>query len=221
MADAEQIPQGRCAVKVGFLHVGANIGYAVRMVASVKRAMPDCEIVQMTDQQTPKIEGIDRLVRRHYDVKAACLMRFRMAHLADLSASDWLILDTDIIVRKDVRDAFLPGFDAALTRRDHSIYTPDGQDVGKTLPYNAGVMFCRNPKFWFECGTHVQSLPDQFQRWWGDQMALVAIAPRFKVLELPCATYNYSPTYSDEDLSERAIVHYKGRRKPWMLQLAA
>ena len=36
----------------------------------------------------------------------------------------------------------------------------------------------------------------------------------------PCSLYNYTPDRSDEDLSERFVVHYKGLRKEWMLRLS-
>lgn len=201
-------------MNVGFLHVGPDLDLPRLMVESVKRHMPGARILQMTDRNTPAIAETQRA---RYDGKH--LMTFRMDHLAALPAGEWLILDTDAIVQRDVSGVFKRQFDVALTRRRSPILDPSGVDVTKAMPYNSGVMFCRNPEFWARCAEVCHSLPEDQRVWWGDQLAIAAVAPEFNTLDLPCGEFNYTPGRISEDVSNRAIVHYKGNRKAWMLNM--
>jgi hypothetical protein len=51
-------------------------------------------------------------------------------------------------------------------------------------------------------------------------MTLKVLVDRGKhnVLELSCNEFNYSPSQELEDVSGKYVVHYKGKRKKWMLE---
>jgi hypothetical protein len=204
------------AVSVGFLHVGADVALPSLMVASVRAAMPAAEIVQMTDRATVAVPGVDTVIRRDWDNRK--MMIFRLAHLAGLERPATIILDTDIIIQRPLEHVFEREFDVALTIRHEAIKDLDGVNITAQMPYNTGVMFSRQPRFWAEALAYCQQLAENHHDWYGDQLSVKHLADTgsFNVLELPCDQYNYSPRTEDEDVVERYAVHYKGLRKEWM-----
>jgi hypothetical protein len=203
-------------VKVAFLHVGEDLRLPAVMAASAKRL--GYELVQMTDERTPAVPGADAVVRLPWDGER--LMTYRLQHLAAL-AEPALIVDTDVMFLRDVRDVWEREFDVALTRRTGPAPDPNGVDLAEVMPYNTGVMFSRSQAFWQRCHELCLGFPPEVQRWYGDQYAVRFAAPEFKVLELAVDPYNYSPSSPDEDVSQKYVVHYKGARKEWMLALGA
>jgi len=196
-------------MKVAFLHARQDPACANLMVASVRKHMPDVEIVHLTDDDTPAIPGCT-VVRRTWQRNP---MLFKMGHLAELSG-EVIVLDTDVIVQADLREVFEYPFDVALTKRQGPIWDTEGNDVTITMPYNCGVMFYRNPAFWKAC---IEWCPPDIG-WYADQMAVAAVSPQWETYVLECDEYNYTPGYADEDVSSRKVVHYKGARKGWMLR---
>ena len=197
-------------MKVGFLHVGADASLPRIMVESVQQF--GYELVQMTDEETPAIEGCS-VVRLPWDKTK--LMTYRLLHLAELGEPELCVLDTDIIVRRDLSAVWGLPFDVALTRRGATLDT-NGQDVAKAMPYNSGVMFCREPMFWKRAHTICAGYPEKFQTWYGDQLAIKQAAPGFDLLELDVAAWNYPPKFEGDYPDTARVLHFKGRRKDWM-----
>lgn len=213
VSNSEQV-SGKPDVKVTFLHVGEDTRLPDIMVQSVKDALGGVEIIQMTDMVSPEIKGVTGVSRRVYDGN---LMTFRMEHLAALEGN-WITLDTDIVVLKDFRDVFDKDFDVALTKRTGQILDPDGNDIAAIMPFNTGVMFSRNQSFWTNALKVLKKMPESAHKWWGDQLSvrLTAETGVFNVLELDCDDYNYSPN-TETSVKDCYVVHYKGKRKEWML----
>jgi hypothetical protein len=178
--------------------------------------MPGAEIVQMTDKATPEVPGVDAVIRREWDGRN--LMILRLAHLAALERHACVLLDTDIVVQHSLDHVFEQPFDVALTVRHERIKDENGVNVTELMPYNTGVMFSRHTGFWQKALEYCRQLPENHRDWWGDQLSVkhVADSGAFRVLELPCEKYNYSPRTEEEDVGGRYCVHYKGRRKSWM-----
>lgn len=206
---------------VGFMHIGKISKVAQIMVASVRKTMPTARIVQMTDYDTKPVIGVHEVIRKRYDGKYP--MPYRLLHLKDFPDADAVFLDTDVVVQKDLSPIFENDFDIGLTIRYGPILDLDGIDITKTMPYNTGVMFSRpaGRPFWDEAYRYCLTLPKEDKEWWGDQLSVKAAAdtPPAHVKTFPCGLYNYTPSRPDEDLSEKFVVHYKGRRKEWMLAL--
>lgn len=208
-------------INVAFVHVGADSVLPRIMAGSVRRAMPDARVVHLTDERTDGIPEADEVVRLPYD--GVHLMSFRLAHLAGLAPCDAVFIDTDCVVQRSVEPLFETDFDVALTRREHIGLDPLGTDVAAVMPYNTGVMLAKPSgwDFWINARNYCERLPDRERRWWGDQLAVKAVAEvaPLRILELPCHEYNYSPAAEAEDVSGKFIVHYKGpQRKPWMIR---
>jgi len=182
------------------------------MVKSVRKHM-DCEIVQLTDMTTPKLDCVDSVQRLEGEIVSAVLAK----HLSLLDG-DTLYLDYDILVQEDVSKVFEQDFDLAITKREWK--QTDRNILFAVCPHNVGVMFSRSQEFWRQVEQRYNSRQDA-PSWYKFQIivteAMNALQHGFKFLELEMERYNYTPHKINEDLSGRAIVHYKGSRKAWMV----
>lgn len=200
---------------VSFLHVGEDTTLPELMCASVRRAMPGAKLLHMTDAVTPVVTGCERQ-ELPYDGER--LMTYRLQHLA-VPDEPMLILDTDVIVQTNLEPVMELRFDVALTKRTGEIMY-QGRNVAELMPWNTGVMFSKCPAFWRECADSCARAPKAVQIWWGDQISvrLAVDSGRYRVVELPVDSFNYTPSDEAEDVSTRHVVHYKGDRKPWMIR---
>lgn len=204
-------------MKIGFFCMSeSHLDFARLMVESVKRVMPDVEVWHLADGNCATIEGAH--VKRISGEMPMAVRR--MAHHADCQG-DWLFIDSDIILQKDVRGAFDEPFDVAVTDRIDTYM--EGTPYAKAMPYNMGVTFSRSPKFWQEAKHSLEMQPMKLQEWEGDQRVVCWLAkrPDYNVKILPGRIYNYTPEFIDDDISHAAILHYKGPRKSWIFQKRA
>jgi hypothetical protein len=187
------------------------------MVESVNRVL-GYHLVQMTDLDTPEIDGVDEVIRLPMLVG---LMPYRLKHLAQLPYRTWVTFDTDIIIKKPLSDVWDREFDVAVTERGPGrCLDPSGKDIAPCMPFNTGVMFSREPVFWREAYEWLRKQPGEYQDWWGDQLAVshVAHERRYHVLVLPGCEFNWTPK-RPEQTSEARVWHYKGaERKQWLMQ---
>lgn len=199
---------------VSFLLVGEQ-PWAAHMVESANRVL-GVPVIQMSDEATPKVEGVAHVVRMAKEIP---LMPYRLMHLASFGHEEMLILDTDVIVKKSVDDVWARKFDVALCRRDEQFCFDKGtgKNVASLMPVNTGVMFSRSNVFWAEAAIWLCEQTD-YQKWWGDQMAVAEVCKREKyhVLLLPSHEFNWTPL-DEQDSSDARIWHYKGeKRKAWI-----
>lgn len=195
------------------------------MVDSVREHMPGVPITQLTDMITDDVPGVDMVVRREPEPG---IMYFRSCHMAEYRHRAAIFLDHDIVVLKDLRPVFDEPFDVALTRRTRKELfideVPDlidpNENAAERMPYNMGVIFSRSTKLWADHRNLHAQTGEMGREWYGEQIALANVlgSGRFKVKVLS-EDYNYSPSMPLEDVSERAVLHFKGPvRKQWMMQ---
>jgi hypothetical protein len=204
-------------VRIGFFTQGQgpHTDIAKHLIASARKHMPHVDLVQLTDESTPRLEGV-KAIRIAGEMPMGVR---RLSHYATLEG-EWVFLDTDVIFRKDVREVFEKPFDVAVVSREGTYM--DGTEYAKVMPYNFGVVFSRSPRFWRMVLTGVRTLPKQLQEWGGEQLVTCELAKRkdFHVEVLPSA-YNFTPEKRDEDVSHAAIIHGKGGRKVWLADWAS
>lgn len=190
--------------------MGEHWGIAKSLIASSKKVMPDVEVWQLTDGDTPKAPGIDGCLR----VSGQMPMAVRRMTAHSMLHGEWLFVDTDVVIQKDVRHVFESPFLVAVTDRVGSLWehSPDVKD----MPYNMGVTFSRSPHFWEEAKENLLKLDIQKQHWCGDQLVVCAMAGPKYLKVLPGHIYNFTPATREDDCSHAAIVHYKGKRKAWI-----
>lgn len=208
------------AMKVGFYLVQGDSadGYVMAdmLLRSVRQAMPGVEVAQFTDLKSPAVYGVDHLLRK----PAAPLALLRSLHQASVEG-EWLFIDTDAIVRQDVRHVFAHrDFDLALADRSWPHLEPM-PDFAAVMPWNIGVVFSRCPSFWRAVHEALLKAPEKAQDFMGDQFVACELLKtgRWTLHELPGIRFNYPPKDADDAGLDAAIVHFKGHyRKPWMLQ---
>ena len=181
--------------------------------------MPGVAIVHLTDDTSPQVRGTDG-VRR---LPNGPMLGVRLQHYAH-PAGEWLLVDTDVLLRGDVRAIFDRRFDVALTDR-HWPHLGPGVDT-TVMPYNTGVVFSRSAAFWRAVLEQWRAYPEAERDWLSEQRAVADVVRTgaFAIEVLPGATYNYPPDPDARDLAfrDRALVwHCKGPRKTLMGRLAA
>lgn len=205
---------------VGFFHVSRGVTphaqLAKRLIASVRTCMPDVPIVHFTDPETRAMAGVDDVRRQPSGpIALGCLDAYAAA-----GDGDWLFVDTDVLVQRDVRWIFDRPFDIAVASREGTLVDQDhGTKCIASMPYNKGAVFSRSSAFWTAAADRLRTLSAKRQEWMGDQVAMcdVIASGRFHIEVLP-ARYNYPPKDQD-DVHDKAILHFKGRRrKAWMLE---
>lgn len=197
--------------KVCFYHSGEVHPYVHKMVESVKEHF-DLPLIQMTNSETAEIKGVDEVIREDYGGMALS----RIASIRYYDHDELLILDNDLIVRRNIEHVFDKDFDVGLTYR--TSHEPGGQSkINQGQPFNSGVMFSKCPEFWVDCLEWCYTVDPKAQEWGCEQRSVnkIALEGNYNVLELPCTEYNWSPNPGKME-SDAAVWHYKGDRKRWM-----
>jgi hypothetical protein len=197
-------------VRVGFFAQGEgeHLHIAKHLIKSCQKVMPDVEVFQLTDDKTP---ALAEAIRIGGDIPMAVR---RITHHSTLEG-DWLFVDTDCVIRKDVRSVFDDPFEIAVTDRKGSIW--EKSPYGMVMPYNMGVTFSRSPGFWKIVLENLLTLPEKYQQWEGDQRVVCEmIRAGFPVKVLPGKVYNYTPEVRGDKAEHAAILHLKGPRKHWI-----
>lgn len=204
-------------MRVGFFSVfrrdPQHYLHATGLIRSVQSHMPDLAIVHFTDERSPQIEAVTATRRLSHGP----MLERRLEHYASCDG-DWLLVDTDVEIRADVRDVFddpVPWDLAIADRRWPGI--PQGDDVMLTMPYNSGVVFSRISAFWGAVLSTWRGYDDQHRDWLSEQRAVweVIRTGRYRVKVLDGTVYNRPPAALDDPCSGAKIVHFKGPRKAW------
>lgn len=179
--------------------------------------MPDVEVCHLTNRTTAILTGATP-IRRYQNVEMA---RFRMEHHAQLTG-EWLFIDTDVLITKDVQHVFESSFDIAVSNRDGM--PQYSEDVWNLLmPHNMGVVFSRTQGFWQRCYDFVGHMTQEMQTWEGDQYAFCRLLKlsEYGVKILSGQQYNFAPVRATLDSRDHYIAHYKGGiRKDWLTERA-
>jgi hypothetical protein len=154
---------------------------------------------------------------------------------------DVVFLDTDIIVLYSIPSMA----DLTITWRDHVGVVDDEkiEGVAAQMPYNYGVMVARKNDATLEAfiwmRERIRKMHGQYKNWYGNQFALVELAGyrpeegirvdtkripwsltskgrQITVGKIPCSTYNFTPESIDEDITQKAALHFKGHSRELM-----
>lgn len=181
------------------------------LVRSIRAAMPSVPIVQFTDETSPKVDGVDEVRRKPHGK----MLERRMEHYAE-AKGEWLLLDTDTVVQQDVQAVFDQPFDVAVADRNWPAI-PCTDEYRRVMPFNTGVIFQRNPSVYQQALAIWRGFSaDEQAAWTSEQRAVAMAVSSFTVHVLPGMVYNRPPATQHEDVSDAAIVHFKGSRKAWM-----
>lgn len=202
-------------MKAGLLlTAGSAAGYVTGdfLMQSIRKAMPGVPVVQFTDAESPALVGVDEVQR----LPGGPLALFIAEHWAKVDG-DWLFVDTDVVVQKDVRPVFAElKFDVAVATREGTYMDGEEQSTFmRRMPFNCGVVYSRSAEARREIHRRVLAMSIEEQRWYGIQLAIAVMRPLVLY-----NTFNYPPkSVTDERISTAHVVHYKGAwRKQVLLQ---
>jgi hypothetical protein len=200
----------------------AHYLHAASLVREASRVMPGVPVHQLSDRATPLVPGIADAYRLAAKDPRP-LLEQRLTLYSGLEPDDWVLLDTDVAVRGDVRAVFDdPLFDVALTDRNWP-HLPQTPELLLTMPFNAGVIFSRSQAFHQDVLATWNRYPDKVRAdWMSEQRAMydVVRTGKYRVKILPGAIYNYPPASAEDQPPTAVLVHFKGIRKPWRSTLA-
>lgn len=205
---------------IGFFHVDRgdtpHRQLADLLIRSARAHMPTVEIVHFTDDVTSQMRGTDAVRRQPAGpIALGCLEAYESA-----DEGDWLFVDTDVLIQRDVRWIFDSlDFEIAVAEREGTLLDKEiGTKFMAAMPYNKGAVFSRSPVFWSKAAAYLRTQSEKRQNWMGDQAAMCSvIATRAFRVHVLSNRYNYPPKSQDESVIDKAILHYKGPRKAWML----
>lgn len=212
-----------------FLQVGDD-PMVNMLIKSIKAFNIDSKIIQCSDYETKKFEGVSDIFR--IDSNKENLMTFRLEAFSKLSLTNSAIyLDTDILVLRDIPvDKLLGDSDVALCHRsfgrDNFLNTNFkkmnlSEYKNKTLedvyPILACFTIAKSHAFWGACLEKLYSMDEKFHFWYGDQEAMREIA---KSGEFSCQYLNESevaclPEYYKKNAEY--CLHFKGAQRKLLM----
>jgi hypothetical protein len=230
---------------VVFFFVGSDISEPTMMVNSLRKIDPTATVVQCCDYVTRAIPGVSE-VRRFKIGNSKRLMIDRVAAFSQYSPPEPAVyVDTDMLWLKKINlSDSLGDRDVILCKRSFNVdslfntevklssefggykgsdlvYFEEhkSQTLGAVFPYLACFSIARNgDKFWGELLETLESLPEKYQYWYGDQEAMRLVVDKVGAPKFGFAGENVVaclPEYLSTNPGP-ALIHFKGRRKVQM-----
>jgi hypothetical protein len=216
---------------------------AAKSIETIKRLEPfmaSRRLVVVTDSPWSEVESWREFLPNYVDIliipgpqRPAMVANLdaQIAALNDTPKGERvLFLDADTLVQK----AF-PWTNADI----HATWRPDVNgdlELARLQPWNYGVLGVNvtpaviEAFYWLRA--RILRMNPERQRWYGNQLALADLLGQpnggkerrirwtledegtpLSVCELPCSTWNWTPSGPDEDITGKGILHCKGDRK--------
>ena len=189
-----------------------DIACALRMIRSVRKAMPGMEIVQQTDHASKPVKGVDDVARLSF-TEYDTFCSFRARHDCLVGDSPTIFCDVDMIFLRDVSYLFTRPFSIAMTVRE------DDDPLKPTQRYVGGFVLSQEKLFWRDVLNAVMLLPAPARLWYAGQDAWNRLAPNYPgMMELPAWQFNYAPKSADDVPASAFVLHFRGKRKAWMIE---
>lgn len=183
------------------------------MIASIRRSMPHARIVQLSNLDFPRVEGIDDIFRHHNRGDFARWAYEALISFMQTCDDNIIQLGTDMVVMQNLSEVFNDDFVVAASPYP-AITRTDGA-------------YCGDGVFWkFPAIDAVRDMLGQYNAdiliqdgWEGYQTAMLRTFKNktFKFKSLDFDTYNRTPNEPGTDLTGAKIVHYRGNRKTFMI----
>jgi hypothetical protein len=208
------------------------------MLESARHAFPahDVRFVQLTDEASQVIDGVDVRFTPAVKVEREELMQYRgycTAEWALMTDRPVIVCDVDILWNNDGIVQLLEPINGQ--RLDINLFS---RPQNAFQPFNGGL-FTTQPGqtlFWETYKRMMKTLPNDCKGWWGDQIALGVMcgapepeqkgAVRFgsQIGYIPIDMVAPSPKSQPTQLLDTPSVHWKGgkrKKDPWMSEYFA
>jgi hypothetical protein len=215
-----------------FFHAGIDERPTI-LVKSIRKVVPNATIIQCSNQENYRIEGIDELFVISGDSNN--LMTLRLKSFSELGLDEPAIyLDTDIILLKKPNiKSMLNGSQIAVCKRSFNKNAPfntnfKGMDlieymdktIDEVYPYLASFNVTVSSKFWRDCYMNLEKKDKKFHYWYGDQEAMKDVVAKkyFTSSEIAESDVSCLPEFFPEYPNATAL-HFKGpARKDLMIK---
>ena len=203
--------------------MGEMLGY------SIKKIYPNHKIITIIGKNQKKIPYSD--ISETYNFSKSSIMYDIIYCQLEIvkKYGPTLFLDADMLLLQDI-DEFVEinKHDMSVTIRsestlkvklheDHKKKYPKlfNKTFGEVMPYNAGIYFCKEKYVLEFMLNSFKKMPKEYFSWYGDQIALDMLNKnkKFNIKIFDNNKYNFTPKSIDEDISDKYILHFKGRRR--------
>lgn len=208
-----------------FFHVGEDIRFPTKMVASLKAVMPEAEVIMCTDDATPEVPGVSERKISKGDVNQIMYWRTRAFAEARIMRPA-MYIDTDMLFLLPIDPAAIlddreimfcrrtfhrdTGFNGE--QRDGVFKELHNIPLGTLYPYLGCATITKNYHSWKCLAILMGFMNAKFKKWYGDQEALKIYAhmvyPEL-VGEVHEVDYACPPNQITNGFVPY-IVHYKG-----------
>ena len=183
-------------------HTSANHARAKAFIHATRKHQPEARLVQLADDKTLDLEGVDECVR----VKRQSYAQWYFDIMERFPYPEFLRIEYDVIVRHDPWEVFKHDFDIAIAKEHKGMM-------------NNGVMFVRKKAFFTEL-REVYLARTKRDNWNDIQAAtqMVIDDGKFRVRKLDPRLYNVMPERRGDYLPQARLLHFEGPvRKDWMI----
>jgi hypothetical protein len=168
--------------RIAFFWVGDNISIPQWYVESIRLIQgKDIEILQLSDQDTPRISGVDSVIRKQLPtpIMLARLKAYSQVRIDDntytfFTDADSLLLNPlNIKLSEDI--LLSPRTQDFAINPNYPEYYEEfqGKFISEVMPFLFGAIALKNNNDFFNQLFEIcEKLPTRFHRWYGDQFAL-------------------------------------------------
>lgn len=210
-----------------FFHVGDDVTWPKKLIASIRQTNSSAEIVMVSDLETPVIEGVNRRADIKGNRKEIMLMRVAGFAAAQVDKPA-IYLDTDMIVKTEIdAEKLLGDKDALLCKRffnkeaifNHNLRGMDFSEyknmtLNEVYPILACATVTRDWKPWGLMTAMMEYIHPKFKLWYGDQEVLRLYSNSGENFGyISEGEYACLPEYEKSVSTSPKIIHYKGGRK--------
>lgn len=202
-------------LRVCFLYFGDQQPALARiMIESVRRHMPNAVVSQLTNRTSKALDEVDE-VRRVDGNGYGFLLWQHMRSVPE----PFIRLDYDMVLQESLEHTLVGDeeFDIALNEQTDTRAL--SSEYGAKYPIAGSVWVGKRKAREFADHFRGVHLALELDDWLGLVPAVneAVTSPEFKVKILAGERYNYIPKDRDDKPAGMSILHYKGRRKRWML----
>ena len=219
-----------------FIHIYKDILFGKILTYSIKLHHPNSSVIQISDLNAKKIEDVDYIERKKFYYETIMYDFIKAQRDIINKYGPTVFLDADMIVLKPITEFFsIENYEFSVTQRTEEnkqlYFTPVlhkekfpeliGKKFGDEMPFNAGIYFCKNSDTLKYMLSIFNKLKSNYYEWYGDQLALRELVKinKFKIKIFNDYIYNYTPNTVDEDLSDKKVLHFKGKTKKLLVPI--
>jgi hypothetical protein len=184
-------------LNIVYISVG-NRPHTKYMLESIKRTMPNANIIRLSEDKKIKFMGLYILKR-----------------LAELDIPEMLLIGDDMIFQKSIEHLLDGNYDVLICSRP---IQGDGASarMKRLQPYNCGLVLTKNKQFWTDCYNRALSYGEDWHIWLADQRAIneIILEGNYKVKVEDGRFYNMVAKETPNEMAY--VLHFKGNRKLWM-----